>query len=401
MLILVSDIHLTDALHGTAITKGDTFLRFWSRIQEARGKRPAILCFTGDLFDVVRSPQWFDGPSRPYHEVSPKLVAVIESIIDAVLIREHEFFTLIRQRVQSGELELRYILGNHDRLLQHAPVARRKIWLAMTGDDRDIDFPQELEFHEHGVLAYHGHVSDNINKSPDGEATIGDAIGSELIVRFPREVRKVVDIEVYPELDDIDDVRPIYAVPAWVRRQGAIDRSLLRPIGETWSGLVEDFFSKPFVKEWQRDKRSFGFDVGKRLRLLLELSTKRIMAQAHDQRLTKIYKVIQQGFDGKMAAHAAHELARRRGLRYVVNGHSHFASMVPLGNIGGSPAAYFNTGTWRTVHQIGYDVGGRPSFLPYDAMTYLVFFPDGDALGRDYEWWTGALVARQPSKIQP
>ena len=55
---------------------------------------------------------------------------------------------------------------------------------------------------------------------------------------------------------------------------------------------------------------------------------------------------------------------------------------------------YFNTGTWRTVHQIGHDLGGRPAFVPYDAMSYLVFFPDGDALGRDDEWWTGALVGR-------
>lgn len=395
MLILVSDIHLTDALHGTAIAKSDTFARFWTRIQAARGKRAAILCFCGDLFDVVRSPQWFEGSSRPYHEKSPELVASIERIVDAILLRERAFFDRIRTHVERGELEIRYILGNHDRLLQLAPKARRKIWKAFTGKDEDIEFPQELEFRDHGVLAYHGHISDTINRSVDGRATIGDAIGSELIVRFPREVRKVVDIEDYPELDDIDDVRPIYAVPAWVRRQGAIDRSLLRPIGDTWAGLVEEFFALPFVKDWQRDKRSFGFDIGKRLRLLLELSTKRIMAGAHDQRLTRVYKLIQHNFDGQMAAHGANEIARRKGLRFVVNGHSHFASMVPLGNFDGAPAAYFNTGTWRTVHQIGYDVGGRPSFLPYDAMTYLVFFPDGDELGRDYEWWTGALVARR------
>jgi hypothetical protein len=69
----------------------------------------------------------------------------------------------------------------------------------------------------------------------------------------------------------------------------------------------------------------------------------------------------------------------------------------PLGAIGGRPVVYFNTGTWRSVHQIGHGVGGRPAFLPYDAMTYLVFFPDGDPLGRDYEWWTGGLVPRDAS----
>ena len=83
-----------------------------------------------------------------------------------------------------------------------------------------------------------------------------------------------------------------------------------------------------------------------------------------------------------------------RGFNYVVNGHSHFANMVPLGNVNGKPAVYFNTGTWRSVHQIGHGIGGRPTFLPYDAMSYLVFFPDGDELGRAYEWWNGVMIAR-------
>ncbi len=395
LLIFVSDIHLTDSLHGTAISKKDTFARFWERIQGARGKRPATLCFVGDLFDIVRSPRWFLSRARPYHEPGAEVLAVVETIIDAVLERESEFFRVIREQVQTGALAIHYVLGNHDRLLGFSAAARRKVWKAMTGEDKDIEFGAEAVFPDHGVIAYHGHVSDKINYDASGRGTIGDAIGSELIVQFPNRAREVLDMADYPELDDIDDVRPIYAVPAWVRRQGAIDRSLLRPIGDTWAMLVEEFFSRPFVRDWMKDKRSFGLDSGKRLRLLLELSTKPIMAKAHDQRLTRLYKLLQHSFDGNMARHGAEKLARDRRLRFVVNGHSHFASMVPLGNIGGSPAAYFNTGTWRTVHQIGYDVGGRPSFLPYDAMSYLVFFPGDDPLGRDYEWWTGALVARQ------
>ena len=138
----------------------------------------------------------------------------------------------------------------------------------------------------------------------------------------------------------------------------------------------------------------FSLDLGKKLRLLLELSRNKVIAHGSDERLTQLYRFFQHSFDGKMSAVAATELGKRRGLRYVVNGHSHFASMQPLGRIDGKPAVYFNTGTWRAVHQIGHDLGGRPSFLPYDAMSYLVFFPNDDKLGRDYEWWTGASVAR-------
>lgn len=393
MLIFASDIHLTDALHGQAVTKAEVFERFWVRIQAARGKRPAHLCFVGDLFDLVRSPSWIEGSARPYHDPSDRVITQVEEIVDRVLLREKKFFDLIRGRVEAGELVVHYVLGNHDRLLGFAPEARRKINLALTGRDEAIEYPTEKVFPEHRVLAYHGHVGDMLNASPDGKGTIGDVIGSDLITRFPYEVQRVLG-EKRAELEDIDDVRPIYAVPAWVRQLGIQRRELLSPVAQTWTNLVHDFLDNSFVRQWMRKQsKMFGFDPGTKLRLLLELSTGRIMAKAHDQRLTKLYKVFQHAFDGKMALRAGEELVRRGGLQYVVNGHSHFANMVPLGRIDGSPAVYFNTGTWRTLHQIGYDLGGRPSFLPFDAMSYLVFFPTGDPMGRDYEWWNGAMVS--------
>ncbi len=415
MLIFVSDIHLTDALHGGAVARAHTFERFWMRIQAARGSRPARLCFVGDLFDLVRSPSWLDGVHRPYHEVSVDLQAQVEAIVDRILDREAAFFGAIRARVQEGALEVEYLLGNHDRLLAYAPGARRRVWKALTGRDVEVEFRREAEFPEHGVLAYHGHHSDPINISPDHQATIGDAIGIELITRFPRMVKRLLpkDTPHAELLDDIDDVRPIYAVPAWVRQLGVIDRALLRPAGESWAALVEDFLSKPFVKHWMRsrrviEKKRLGFDTGQKLKLLLELSTKRVVAKGSDQRLTKLYSMFQHGFDGKMAEHGIGTLRERRGLRFVVNGHSHFASMVPLGSLDGRPAVYFNTGTWRTVHQIGNLTGGRPSFLPFDSMSYLVFFPSDDPMGRDFEWWTGAMVAgahgstqREPTQAHP
>ncbi|MEZ4335903.1 MAG: hypothetical protein R3B82_04685 [Sandaracinaceae bacterium] len=394
LVVFVSDIHLTDELHGSAVPKAAAFERFWVRIQGARGQRPAILAFVGDVFDLVRSPRWFEGPHRPYHDPSPEMAGVIEAIVDATLEREAAFFDAIRQRVETGALEVRYALGNHDRLLRHAPRARRKVWKALTGEDRDVELPHQPSSPRSGVLAYHRHVGDPINHDADGSATIGDAIGSELITRFPRTVRAITGTS-HPLLDDIDDVRPVYAVPAWVRHLGVVEPSLLSPVHEAWVEVVESFLSDDFVRHWMKRKhKRFGLDTGKKLRLMLELSTKKIIAKGSDKRLTEAYGVMQHAFDGKMAQLGAKKLAESRGLRYVVNGHSHFSAMRPIGSIDGKPAVYFNTGTWRSVHQIGHGVGGRPTFLPYDAMSYLVFFPDGDELGRDFEWWNGALVSR-------
>ena len=396
LLIFVSDIHLTDRLHGTAVSKAEQFARFWERIQVARGSRPAELCVVGDLFDLVRSPSWFEGRHRPYHGSSQNgVVKNVEQIVDETIKREQGFFDALRSKISSGELIFHYVVGNHDRLLMTAPGAQKRIADAL-GLSK-LELHKELEFRDHGVLAYHGNVGDPINASPDGEATIGDAIGSELILKFPGKLRAMVgaDHPGVEEIDDIDDVRPVYAVPAWVRQQSAIRRDLLRPIGEVWNEIVEEFLANEFVRRWLKTQhKTFSLDLGKKLRLLLELSRNKVIAHGSDERLTQLYKFFQHSFDGKMSAVAATELGRRKGLRYVVNGHSHFPSMQPLGRIDGHPAVYFNTGTWRAVHQIGHDLGGRPSFLPYDAMSYLVFFPTDDKLKREYEWWTGAMVTR-------
>ncbi len=83
LLIFISDIHLTDRLHGNAVSKADQFARFWDRISAVRGKRPAELCVVGDLFDLVRSPSWFDGRHRPYHGASTNgVVKNVEQIVD-------------------------------------------------------------------------------------------------------------------------------------------------------------------------------------------------------------------------------------------------------------------------------------------------------------------------------
>jgi UDP-2,3-diacylglucosamine pyrophosphatase LpxH len=396
MLILVSDIHLTDRLKGPSVSRAEHFDRFWVRIDAARGEAPAHLCFVGDLFDIVRSPLWHDSEVRPYHAPSPAQERLVERIAGDILAREQPFLERVRARVAAGELVVHYVLGNHDRLLAHAPAARRAIAFALRGREEPADFPAEMVFPDHGVLAFHGHTTDFICHEPDGGPPIGDAIASDLIVRFPRALRARLGAEL-PELDDIDDVRPIFAVPAWVRYYAVRQKGVLAPVGDVWRGLVEDFLENGYVRDWMHAHSGGALSEGGKLKLLLQLSTGRFMRKTKDARLGQVYRFFQHFFDGRFARRAAELLdaPAYRGLRFVVNGHSHFSSMTPLGQVDGRPACYFNTGTWRTVHQMGRGADGAPAFLPYEAMTYLCFFPSGDRLGRDFEWWTGALVSNE------
>ena len=396
LLIFISDIHLTEHTAPVAVPRDALFERFWVRIEAARGEQPAHLVFVGDLFDIVRSPSWFATLHRPYHLPTDDVCEVVDTIVERIIANERPFFDAIRKRVEQGALKVSYVLGNHDRLLAFAPAARARVWKALTGETRTAanapDFPDQMVFAQHAVLAYHGNQADFVCNDDSGEGNLGDAIGSELIVRFPEVLSERLG-EPLPELDEIDDVRPIYAVPSWVRHFGA-RRGMMRVVGKTWTELVEEFLENPFVKDWMHGHSGKGFNPARQLQLLLQLSTGRIMRKTSDHRLARVFTHLQQFFDGRFAQHGADLLQTKenKGLRYVINGHSHFASMVPLGLLDGQPACYFNTGSWRTVHQMGRLLRGRPAFLKYESMSYVVFFPDPDAMGRDYEWWNGVLV---------
>jgi UDP-2,3-diacylglucosamine pyrophosphatase LpxH len=394
--VFISDLHLTDELDNPRVAWEEQFARFWARIDAARGEGPAELVLVGDFVDLIRSPRWLMTEHRPYHSPSPEMLAVVDAIVDGTIIRNKAFFAMIRGHVQAERLKIHHILGNHDRLLAHAPAARQRLWLALTGETSPPDAQTEKVFADHNVLAYHGHAADLFSHTEGGGPALCDAIALELVVRFPMLLRDRIEIED-PHLYDIDDVRPIYAVPSWIRHLGSYRKGLVKPLTETWKQLVEEFLAIDFVKDWIKDQRKVGgMDPGRQLKLMLQLSTGRIMATTQDKRLTKLYTYFQHALDGQFSRAAAARLQsdEYKGLRYVVNGHSHFASMVPLGRLDAGPACYFNTGTWRTVHQMGHTLRGRPAFIPVEAMSYVAFFGENDDLGRDFEWWTGAMVAR-------
>jgi UDP-2,3-diacylglucosamine pyrophosphatase LpxH len=390
MLVFVSDLHLRAGAGGGLARKAQ-LARLWQRIEGGRPDAPVKLVLLGDIFDLVRTPAWLDIPEKPYHEPSPELAARVKGIVDATIAEASLFFEFLRGRVEEGSLEIEYVLGNHDRLLAHAPAARGAIRTALGLRGGDAPFPTTLVFPEERVLAYHGHVVDKLCYDPGGGPALGDMVASELIVRFPAEIRRRLGMDD-DRLDDIDDVRPILAVPSWVRSLATGDAGDLGAgVIRTWRDLVDEFLENAHVKTWLADHHEpYKLDFAQRFRLLLGLSAR---AKPRDEpRLTNLYYLLFRLLDVRFAESAVRALEEpeHRGLQYVVNGHTHFAGMRPLGLVNGQPACYFNTGTWRTLHQLGNVARGRPAFMAYDAAAYLVFYAPGDELGRRFEFWQGA-----------
>ena len=392
MLVFISDIHLR-AGGRTNVPRVEQLKRFWQRLETARRTDRVTLCFVGDTFDLVRDPSWFSTPHRPYHEMTPELQAQVLTLVHATLAAEKEFFTLIKTQVDTGALDVELILGNHDVMLNRVPAARAAIRRAFGTKGGTDEFPMERRFEEEGVLAYHGHVADAVSSNPDEGVPFAELFCPELITRFPLEIRKQLDLQ-HPHLDDIDDVRPVVAVPTWVRTLATTEgKAVGEKISRVWAGLVEEFLDNPHVVSWfKTNHRRFRFDFAQKMKVLLAMSARRGLRE--ESRFTAAHDVLFRLLDTKFSATAAKKLGQKgnEGLRYVVNGHTHFANMTPLGTINGGRACYFNVGTWRTVHQLGHE--GTPSFMPFDAMGYLAFFGKGDPLGRELEWWQGAVLPR-------
>ncbi len=390
MLVFVSDLHLRPGAP-SPVAREAQLQRLWKRIEGGRPGEPVRLVLLGDIFDLVRARAWLGAPVRPYAEPSAELAGVVEGIVEATVAADAAFFGTVREKVAEGTLVVEYVLGNHDRLLAHAPRARRAVRAALGMAGGDGPFPTSLVFPEVGVLAYHGHTVDPLCHEPDGSAPLGDVIASELIMRFPTEIRQRVDLPDL-RLDDIDDVRPILAVPGWVRMAAAArPRFLSQVVGRVWRELVDAFLADAWVRAWMREHhRPLKLDFAQRVKLLLALSAR---ARPRDEpRLSQLYYTAMRLLDVRFARAAVKALERRehRGLRFVVNGHTHFAGMTPLGMMNGKPGCYFNTGTWRQLRQLGSVARGRPAFLDYDASASLVFFPANNPLGRTFEWWQAA-----------
>jgi UDP-2,3-diacylglucosamine pyrophosphatase LpxH len=392
VLVFISDIHLR-AGGRTNVPRVEQLKRFWSRIEGARRSDKVTIAFVGDTFDLVRDPTWFETEHRPYHPMTPALQKQVETLVGNTLAAEKPFFDVLRAQVESGAADVELILGNHDIMLNHVPGARAMIRKAFGMKGGTAEFPLEVQFPDEGVLAYHGHVADLVSSDAKEGVPFAELFCPELITRFPIEIRRQLELD-HPHLDDIDDVRPVVTIPTWVRMLAEGEGKVVgAQINKVWARLVEEFLDNPHVVQWFKDNhKAFHFDFAQKMKVLLALSAKTGIKE--QSRFTAARDVLFRLLDTKFSTTAAKKLEQKqhKHLRYVVNGHTHFANMTPLGTINGEKACYFNLGTWRTVHQLGH-LGG-PSFLPFDAMGYLAFFAKDDPLGRELEWWQGAVLSR-------
>jgi hypothetical protein len=448
MLVIVSDLHLTDGTIGTSIGAA-AFEDFRARLKElavdashrADGRYRPIesfdLVLLGDIFDLIRTTRWNDTgvAVRPWdHREKPGPFAdKIAEITTAILKRNKGALDLLRECSRgaavtvpaahgAGEqvpvrVRIHYVVGNHD-WYYHLPGAafdaiRATINEAIGLHNGAGPFPHDPEesdqlmevYRRHRVYARHGDRYDSFNyveeKGRDA-ATLGDALVVDLINRFPHEVRRrLVDLpaEFLDGLDELANVRPSLLVPVWVNAllgTAELSKGQVHAVKRIWNELADAFTELPFVRA--HDKPLMLDEVDG-----LE-ATLRLSSRFSFRDIARIVTFIQKKFwkgGFSYARNALREMAFRNGSAdYIVYGHTHHYEVVPLHtrfeHQQKIDQLYFNSGTWHAIHErtLKSDNLLTPQFIHFHVMTYLAFFGEDERSGRRFETWSGTLGLR-------
>lgn len=424
MLVFASDTHLTDGTSGTTIAPEafDKLCRSLADIIQDPNKtniKKVHVVFLGDIFDVIRSSLWLrpensdpTNPIRPWSDamatdsVGWNLQNYTEAIVDAVLTRPDNVKAMgylkafKNQWAPKGvDVTFSYIIGNHDWLINRFFSTRQKVvdfvGLSNSAAER---FPEYHVFEDYGVLARHGDYYDNFNYDGNRDASsLGDAIVIDLLSRFAAAVRedKVLGNlpEVIERLKELDNVRPILAMPAWIQGVCNEYHGAEEGLHMIWNKLVDNFFEIPFVKNhghiWP-DSLTF-------LRMAMRLSSSFSFSRLREILGSHIANYFYAQSDD-YRRYAYNEAAlKSNNVKHVVYGHKHRAEQVPLDVVlipkrQTIEKIYFNTGTWRKVFEQTCINEDKCEFIGWHVATFIVFYLESECeKERCYETWSGSL----------
>lgn len=445
MLVVISDLHLTDGTSGETISAGafhllaermaDLGMAASHRLDGSYRPIEGIdLLLLGDVLDVIRSTRWLEGRVRPWDEPhSPEMIEKVATITDDILARNEVGMSVLRalsegsirippanqlgRPVATNEnvpvpVRIHYMVGNHD-WFYHLPgepynrlrqkIATR-IGLATLPHAPFPHEPHESEvlqatLRRHAVFARHGDIYDPFNYEGDRDgSSLGDAIVVELLNRFSQRV----ELEMADDLPsstilglrEIDNIRPLLLVPVWI--DGLLERtcsqaSTRKEVKKVWDMLADEFLELAFVRARDTWRPTDLVDC-----LQQALKFSRSLSIGWASSIAKwIFKL--RGAQG--ASYAIHAMTeqefRNRRARHIIYGHTHHTETTPLDASYTEGYAlnqlYFNSGTWRRVHEQTRLSPAEHEFIASDTMTYLAFFRGDERKGRPYETWTGTL----------
>ncbi|UCD29628.1 MAG: metallophosphoesterase [Planctomycetota bacterium] len=243
MLVFISDLHFTDGTAGESINprifkvfrerlRDMVYDASWRTDKKYNPIKHVDLVLLGDIFDPIRSKKWIDGTIKPWGDYnSREFQDKVQNITDEIINHNREALGYLKSFKDPEEMTLPEAINGSPRNVRREPKAEGRIpftinihyvsgnhdWfyhlegskydeirntiidaMGLTNVPEKPFFYQPYEsdildeiYRQHEVVARHGDRFDPYNFDEDRNASsLGDAIVTELINRFPLEVEK-------------------------------------------------------------------------------------------------------------------------------------------------------------------------------------------------------------------
>lgn len=446
MLAVISDLHLVHAgtgisqtLFGNKNLEPSAYQRFVHRLAseaEANHATHLDLVLAGDIFEMFKSPIWYQDDLRPYvHLNQIRTGSIIENkilqLLDSIAEEEHAGATLdLFRNLQSFfkiPVRVHYLVGNHDRIVNATSATRRKARLLLGLPDDDSYIPHTYTYapgNKPIALIRHGHEYDSANFSrrfseseriPESiPADIYDAppLGDFLALEFGNKLLHLFSqaygqdlIEndeklknLYTRLAQFDDVRPLTAtlyylltIPNMAPRE--IWRYLEPIMIETLELMSQNRF---FLQELKRYNPTDSSQAGKILRLLRLRPWRKGIPLWLTQRIARYLSTRPHlPESGPPAGREAALYLNGSSIKCVISGHTHTPEVSLINTKDGVERYHINTGTWRNVIPVSRD---HEHFGSIKALAYAVLYGPGENPSKSsrkgepewsFDYWSG------------
>ena len=290
MLVLVSDLHITDESAAHNINP-EAFKLLGDEIVDAaarRGAREIHLVLLGDILDLVRTDYWHRNavpmerrpwggapdPRTGMNADRAMVEAQFQAVLQAVLATKTAgALRTMLAGLAAGPVPFRatYVIGNHERVMWNFPALRAAAQAALP---QVSGFAAAVESAEYELIARHGHEwdehthgwrfrrdvlrpSEHIDRfSPEAYETmaIGEAVTAELMSGLVFHARaQGAPASLVDQLKEVNNLRPLLDVFAWLDWvAGGRLREHRAMLHEAMRLALDGLLSSTLAHQWDR-----------------------------------------------------------------------------------------------------------------------------------------------------
>ena len=453
MLLIISDLHLGDGTCGNSISHNAfrhfasrleelAYSASWRDDGTYRPLKDINILMLGDILDPLHSTRWLEKPIgepgyvRPWTDSNdPAYAEMLQKItrdilrknrhsIDVIFNATKGRSILIPPAIAGGQpdptsekkievnVNLYYMIGNHDWFYHLKGEAfdeiRKEIIDAFGLNNEQTCFPHDLDelpelkelLSRYKVYARHGDIYDPFNydkKLGRNYASLGDIFSVEVINRYFVEIEKQMGDGLpdgmLEKLKELTNVRPFSASWLWVSSQSQaynLSKEKHDKLKRIWDQLGQGFLALDAVRERNKKFRLDYYDL-----LFWAFKFSKWVSFEQINRLTGWLRRATSENGYSMAKRALAEPAFiDESASYIVFGHTHHHEVMPLDIIADKNSThkhqmYLNSGTWHTYYDLALYKPNTKRFIPYQNLSYLVFYRDNQRGGRRFESWNG------------